>query len=146
MLIFFSSSAYGVKLEDVQLPESDFVYVDGKAQTSFEKIAPGEKVTYSYTIQAKNLGEILSKPAAVSYKVSSDDAAEEKVARSTELPTIPVLSAVDYEKKHDKHYDEWLVFALLSLLPVGLPYFVYQYATSQVYKMAELKASAAAQE
>lgn len=75
-------------------------------------------------------------PAKITYKPKSDDK-ETRVAKSTTVGVLTVLSSADYERKHDSHYDEWAIFALFALIPVGFPFFAYQYSKNTVAGLCE---------
>ena len=134
--------AYDVEVKDNEWPESTFELVEGEAKATFEKIAMNEKVSYTYTIVPKSIGEISTQHATASYRLTAEK--DEKsglklFVKSNILPSIPVLTQADYDRRHDSHVGSWVTFFLLALIPTALPYAVYMYANNQIHELADQK-------
>jgi hypothetical protein len=112
--------------------------VPSEEQKTFkvDSLAPGETSTHSYTFKLSETGSLVTEPAKLTYKPKAEEK-ENKVVKSTNLPVIQVLSSSDYERKHDSHVDEWVIFAVLALIPVGFPFFAYQYSNNQINTLNE---------
>jgi hypothetical protein len=131
----FNSAAYDVEVKDNEWPESNFELVSGDIKANFDAVAPGTNASFSYTVVPKIVGGITTENAIVTYKLSPEDT-DKHYVRSTVLPQIPILTQAQFNKKHDTHWDDWVIFALLSLIPVGLPGLVYLYANNQINQLA----------
>lgn len=108
------SAAYDVKLQDNEWPEENFQIVSGGPKTTFEKIAPGANVTYNYTIIPKTLGSLATTAAVVTFKTQPKDT-KQRIVRSTDLPPIAVLTAAEYDKRHDSHYVSFFWMTVLIM-------------------------------
>jgi hypothetical protein len=53
------------------------------------------------------LGSLATTAAVVTFKNQQKDT-KQRIVRSTDLPPIAVLTAADYDKRHDSHYVSFL--------------------------------------
>eukprot|EP01080_Neovahlkampfia_damariscottae_P006299 gene6299-10305_t len=118
------AAAYNLDIKD-EVPNAE------PKEYTLEQIEPGSNKTFEYSFVPTEIGSLYLSAAKVTYKLKADDK-ESKIMKSTFFPVISILDAADYEKKHDKHYDEWGIFVALSMVPVGLPYFAYVYSQSKI--------------
>lgn len=107
--LFLDRPVYDVNLQDNEWPEEFFEIQEGANRAHFDVIEPSAHVTHTYSIAPRNTGEINTTPAKVSFRISpqqqeNDDEDRTNVVRSTELPTIPVLTTAQYNKKHNNHF------------------------------------------
>ncbi|KAG2381367.1 hypothetical protein C9374_006356 [Naegleria lovaniensis] len=132
--------AYDVEVKDNEWPESSFDLIEGESKATFAKIGSNEKVSFTYTIVPKSVGEISTQHATASYRLTpeKDEKSGLKLfAKSNILPSIPVLTQADYDRKHDSHLATWATFFLLALIPTALPYAVYMNANNQILELAD---------
>ncbi|KAL0489615.1 translocon-associated protein subunit beta [Acrasis kona] len=130
------SAAYNVQIKDNDWPEGSVETLEGENKASVDVIEAGSNFTFSYTIVPRATGDILTIPAVVSFSPVQDDDSNRKFSRSNPIPKIPVLTQSEYDKKHDGHVDDVLIFLLLLTLPIGVPAVMYLYADNQIAALA----------
>ncbi len=121
-------------MEDVAPSDVDVI---GDLKTTFERVDPGKNVSYSYSIVPRSVGSLDIASALVSYKNDPEDD-RRYYGKATVIPQISVVTQSQYNKKHDSSAEYWVIFVLLSMIPVGIPGMVYLYANNQVQQIGKL--------
>jgi hypothetical protein len=93
--------AYEVEVIDNKW-NKDFKILDGKRKNKFQVIKAGENVSFSYTVVPSKTFELSTKPAVITYKTEENEK-EFRIARSTGLPTISVVTPSEYYKRTTTH-------------------------------------------
>eukprot|EP01027_Heterolobosea_sp_BB2_P008550 GEZU01012684.1.p2 GENE.GEZU01012684.1~~GEZU01012684.1.p2 ORF type:complete len:125 (-),score=58.35 GEZU01012684.1:131-505(-) len=117
--------------------------IEGTPGAHFDKIAPGTNITHTFVVSPKTVGQLLIQPTKITYKESAD-AENVKVTYSTELPSIPVLTASEYDRAHDKHYDEAAFTIILTAVAIGLPYYIYYTVNQKINAISGVKKTSSA--
>lgn len=121
-------------MKDNEWPTDNFV-VNGELKTTFEKIEAGQNVTHTYTVTPKVVGGVTTESAIVSFQNNPDEETKFFVKSST-LPQLNIMTQAQFDKRKETHVNDWVIFALLSLIPVGLPGLVYLYSNNQINQLA----------
>lgn len=100
-----------------------FEIVAGIDTVTFPSIAVGAKVVHSLVVKPTfAIGQFHNfSSAKISYKASADDLSEQ-VGLSSAPGRFKVHATGEYSRNNAAHLTEWLVFGLIALIPLGVPY------------------------
>eukprot|EP01002_Notosolenus_urceolatus_P012900 NODE_4329_length_813_cov_51.116492_g3586_i0.p2 GENE.NODE_4329_length_813_cov_51.116492_g3586_i0~~NODE_4329_length_813_cov_51.116492_g3586_i0.p2 ORF type:complete len:198 (+),score=64.62 NODE_4329_length_813_cov_51.116492_g3586_i0:97-690(+) len=118
------SAAYNVKVEDGSWVAAQVSIAGGDSRAEFESIQGYSNVTMSYSITPLAEGAVMAEPATIKYSLTQEGS-DARVTKSNTLPGLAALSGQEYIRRHARHYKEMFFFALLSIIPLGVPGFLY---------------------
>jgi len=104
--------AYEVKVRD-DWPATYFNILEGETTHSWNEIAAGAHESYNITMAAKQEGEVSGFRATVEYQPTLEGPIQ--IGYSTAMRNLTIIPAHHYAKATAKHYQEWSVFAILSV-------------------------------
>ena len=105
-------------------PTQYFEIVKGLLQVSWERIAPGEKVTHSVVIRPRSSGAFNVTSAVVTY-FPTESAKEARIVYSTSPGEGYIYRQKDYERRFGSKLGVWAVFILLVTPSILIPYYLW---------------------
>ncbi|KAL4227827.1 SWI/SNF and RSC complex subunit Ssr2 [Mactra antiquata] len=118
------SVAQKVRLQDDSFPEADFKVVAGNLQAYWERIAPNTNVSHSVILRPLNFGYFNFTAAEVSYS-SGEDLTERQVGYTSAPGEGGIVSFKDYNRRFSPHFVDWMVFAVMTLPSLGIPFLLW---------------------
>lgn len=116
-----SAAALNVRVQDAGFGPGDFDIVAGKADFSLDRLAPGANTSHSLVVRPLKYGYFNFTAATVSY-MESATATEPTVGFTSEPGEGGIVAFRDYNKKFSSHLLDWLVFAVMTLPSLGIPF------------------------
>jgi len=117
--------AYDVHIRE-NWGEESFTLMDGTFNRTWERVAPGEKVTLNITLNPKHAGEMNGFRGLVSYKTAEDGIPQ--IGFSTPMIPHTVYAAEVYSRFAESHYDKWAIFTVLLLSVTAVPFLLSKMA------------------
>jgi len=119
------SSAYNVQLNDDTFPDGDFEVVAGNLQVNWERIAPNTNVSHSVILRPLKYGYFNFTAAEVSYSVSEEDKDTRQVAYTSAPGEGGIVNMKEFDRRFSPHVLDWLVFAVMTLPSLGIPFLLW---------------------
>jgi len=116
--------AINVNLNDQGFSTEDFDIVGGQLQVKFDRIAPGANVSHAVVVQPKKFGYFNITSAEVTYQ-PSEDSDEIQIGYTSELGEAYISAGRDYDRKFSPHVFDWLIFALLMIPALVVPFLMW---------------------
>ncbi|EGC31552.1 hypothetical protein DICPUDRAFT_82569 [Dictyostelium purpureum] len=116
-----SDPAYDVSFIDNDFISADFDIISGQTEGKWETLAPGSQVQTNLTVEPKKSGIYSLTSTVLNYRKSQHDS-EFTVSSAASYSGMYVESQADYEKRTSLLVKEIIVFVLLCVAAVGLPY------------------------
>lgn len=133
------SSALNVQLRDESFPEADFAIVAGNLQASWDRIAPNTNVTHSVILRPLNFGYFNFTAAEVSY-LTSEDSKTRQVGYTSAPGEGGIVSFKDFNRRFSPHVLDWMVFAVMTLPSLGIPFLLW-FSSKSKYDTTKAKKS-----
>ncbi|XP_067665702.1 translocon-associated protein subunit beta-like [Haliotis asinina] len=124
------SAALGVQLKDDSFPEADFEVVNGNLQVQWDRIAPNSNVTHAVILRPTKSGYFNFTSAEVNYK-ASEEATETQFGYTSAPGEGGIVNKKDFERRFSPHVLDWLVFAVMTLPSLGIPYLLWYSSKSK---------------
>ncbi|KAM7532542.1 hypothetical protein Aperf_G00000132051 [Anoplocephala perfoliata] len=121
-------TARDVEIHD-RLPESDFTIVHGGRSSRWTSIPPLTNITHSVIVIPKATGSYNFTSAEVTYKAGSDAAVTYGYSSAPGMRHILIPSV--YNRQFSSHWLEWIVFALMMVPCLGVPYMLWRSTSSK---------------
>ncbi|KAK4299692.1 hypothetical protein Pmani_028050 [Petrolisthes manimaculis] len=125
------AAAINVQLTDSGFSTEDFEVAGGQLQVKFDRIAPSANVSHTVVVKPKKFGYFNFTAAEVSYQ-PSEDTAEIQIGYTSEPGEGGIIAYRDYDRKFSPHVFDWIIFALL-MIPVLLVPFLMWYNIKSKY-------------
>ncbi|XP_060564406.1 translocon-associated protein subunit beta-like [Ruditapes philippinarum] len=133
------SAAQKVRLSDDSFPEADFAVVAGNLEAYWERIAPNTNVTHSVILKPLNFGYFNFTAAEVSYS-SNDDFDKRQVGYTSAPGEGGIVSFKDFNRRFSPHVLDWMVFAVMTLPSLGIPFLLW-FSSKSKYDSSKPKKS-----
>lgn len=130
------AAAVNVKLVDRTFPPSDFDVVSGSLEATFPKIPPGTNVTHSVVVRPNKYGIFNFTAAEVTYELGEGNP-EVRSSLTTEPGQGGIMAEVEFERRFSPHYLDWLVFLMLSLPSLLVPFLLYNSSKMKYENLAK---------
>ncbi|XP_043208225.1 translocon-associated protein subunit beta-like [Amphibalanus amphitrite] len=137
-----SAAALNVRVQEAGFGAGDFDIVAGKADFTLDRLAPGANASHTLVVRPLKYGYYNFTAATVSY-LDSETASEPTVGFTSEPGEGGIVAFRDYNKKFSSHLLDWLVFAVMTLPSLGIPFALW-YSSKSKYDavIAEKRADA----
>ncbi|KAF0297884.1 Translocon-associated protein subunit beta [Amphibalanus amphitrite] len=137
-----SAAALNVRVQEAGFGAGDFDIVAGKADFTLDRLAPGANASHTLVVRPLKYGYYNFTAATVSY-LESETASEPTVGFTSEPGEGGIVAFRDYNKKFSSHLLDWLVFAVMTLPSLGIPFALW-YSSKSKYDavIAEKRADA----
>mmetsp|Transcript_9677 Transcript_9677/g.13335 ORF Transcript_9677/g.13335 Transcript_9677/m.13335 type:complete len:189 (+) Transcript_9677:64-630(+) len=123
------STAYDVSVEDSEnWPNTTFQHVGGLLDAKWDQVAPGSNVSQTFFIRSASGGVFENGPARLSYR--DGPKAPLEVGYTTSLGRFYIDPNNAGERKSSAHLKEWMIYILLSLIPIAPSYLLWQSSTT----------------
>ncbi|KAL5004504.1 hypothetical protein ScPMuIL_017960 [Solemya velum] len=119
-----SSAATEVTLKDDSFPASDFEILVGSVEVQWGRIAPGSNVSHSVIVKPLKYGYFNFTAAEISY-LPSEDVTEKQVGYTSSPGEGGIVNSKDFDRKFSPHVLDWLVFAVMTLPSLGIPFLLW---------------------
>jgi len=130
------SAAIDVNINDATLSPEYFTLVSGVSDFTIPRVAPGatHNVTHTIVYQTKEgvWGRFNFTSGSVYYK-PSEDAKTVQRGLTSEPGEGYIVSAKEFERRFSAHAMDWIVFIVMTLPCVGLPYLLW-YRSKRKYE------------
>jgi len=136
-----NSAALSVKLEDGNFPVDKFEYATGFSKMKWSRIPPASNVSHSLTVRPKMFGAFNITSAVVSY-LPSDKTSRTQVGYSSDLGEVYIQKLKDYNRKFASHTIYWIMFGVMAMPAIFLPYFLWYSSQKKHNKSNKSKATA----
>ncbi|KAK7492534.1 hypothetical protein BaRGS_00016200 [Batillaria attramentaria] len=131
------SSALDVRLKDDSFPDADFESVRGNLRVSWDRLAPNSNVTHAVILRPLKSGYFNFTSAEISYRTT-----EESTERQTGYSSSPgeggIVPLKEFDRRFSPHVLDWLVFAIMTLPSLGIPFLLW-YSSKSKYDMPKAK-------
>uniref|UniRef100_K1QZ50 RNA-dependent RNA polymerase n=2 Tax=Magallana gigas TaxID=29159 RepID=K1QZ50_MAGGI len=124
------SAALDVNLKEESFPEQDFEVVKGNLNVKWERIAPGTNVSHVVVLRPLQFGYFNFTAAEVSYK-PSENAASAVVGFTSAPGEGGIVGSKDFDRKFSPHVLDWLVFAIMTLPSLTIPFLLFYRSKSR---------------
>ncbi|KAK3585323.1 hypothetical protein CHS0354_040272 [Potamilus streckersoni] len=131
------SAALDVKLEDDTFPEADFDISSGSLVAKWDRIAPNTNVTHAVILRPLKYGYFNFTAATVSY-LPSEKSSERQVGYTSAPGEGGIVNSKDFERRFSPHVLDWLVFAVMTLPSLGIPFLLW-YSSKSKYDISKAK-------
>nr|CDS32569.1 translocon associated protein subunit beta [Hymenolepis microstoma] len=121
-------TARDVEIHD-RLPESDFTILHGSRSSRWAFVPPMTNITHSVILIPKGTGSYNFTSAEVTYKAGSDASVTYGYSSAPGMRQILVPSV--YNRQFSSHWIEWIVFGLIMVPCLGLPYMLWRNTASK---------------
>eukprot|EP01096_Ripella_sp_DP13-Kostka_P014998 TRINITY_DN68_c4_g1_i1.p1 TRINITY_DN68_c4_g1~~TRINITY_DN68_c4_g1_i1.p1 ORF type:complete len:203 (+),score=95.23 TRINITY_DN68_c4_g1_i1:32-610(+) len=119
-----NATAYDIRLKDSEWETSTIFKAEhGLYSATWDKLLPGGNITHNIVVSATDIGIVRGNRAIVQYRPTAD--AELQTVYSSEGGAYQVARSSDFERLNSPHLFEWGTFLGLSVLPLGVPLFLY---------------------
>lgn len=118
------AAAINVQLTDAGFSTEDFDIAGGQLQVKFDRIAPNANVSHTVVVKPKKYGYFNFTAAEVSYQ-PSEDSAEIQIGYTSEPGEGGIIAFRDYDRKFSPHVFDWLIFALLMIPALLVPFMMW---------------------
>eukprot|EP00052_Salpingoeca_macrocollata_P030984 m.321741 g.321741 ORF g.321741 m.321741 type:complete len:182 (-) comp25808_c0_seq1:80-625(-) len=119
--------------DDSFAKQSEFQTVAGTASAHWDRIPADTKVTHLLVLQPQFSGAYNFTAAKVTY-FDQEDADLQKTATTSNPGSGQISDAEDYARSYDAHYMEWVLFLVLLVVPVAMPYHLWSSSASKYDK------------
>jgi len=127
-----TAAARNVRVRDAGFGPGDFDVVAGNTEFELERLGAGANTTHTVVVRPLKYGYFNFTAAEVSYLAT--EAAEEPTYGYTSEPGEGGIVAFrDYNKKFSSHLLDWLVFAVMTLPSLGIPFALW-YSSKSKYE------------
>ena len=116
--------ATDVSLRDDGFPEADFEGIRGNLEVKWDRIAPASNVTHVVVLKPLQYGYFNFTSGVVSYK-ESEDAAESTFGYTTAPGEGGIVNSKDFDRKFSPHVLDWLVFGVMTLPSLVIPFLLF---------------------
>lgn len=131
------ATAVDVQLKDRTFPPTDFDVVSGSLEATFPKILPNTNITHSVVVRPNKYGMFNFTAAEVEYKLSEAANAEVRHSLTTEPGQGGIMPEVEFERRFSPHYLDWVVFLLLCMPSLLVPFLLYNSSKSKYENLAK---------
>ncbi|XP_041369528.1 translocon-associated protein subunit beta-like [Gigantopelta aegis] len=118
------SAALDVQLADDGFPEADFDIVRGNPKVSWTRIAPNTNVTHAIILRPTKSGYFNFTAAQVSY-LATEEAKEKQLGYTSAPGEGAIVNKKEFERRFSPHVLDWLVFAVMTLPSLGIPFLLW---------------------
>ncbi|XP_025077306.1 translocon-associated protein subunit beta-like [Pomacea canaliculata] len=133
------SSALDIRLKDDSFPEADFEIARGNLNVIWERIAPNTNVTHAVILRPLKSGYFNFTSAEVSYRVS-EESQDRQIGYSSSPGEGGIVPRKDFDRRFSPHVVDWLVFAIMTLPSLGIPFLLW-YSSKLKYDAPKPKKS-----
>ncbi|KAL8577186.1 SWI/SNF and RSC complex subunit Ssr2 [Nucella lapillus] len=131
------SSALDVQLKDDSFPEADFDVVRGNLQAAWERIAPNSNVTHAVILRPLKSGYFNFSSAEVSY-LATEGESDRQFGYSSAPGEGGIVPLKEFDRRFSPHVLDWLVFAIMTLPSLGIPFLLW-YGSKSKYDTPKTK-------
>lgn len=131
------SAATDVKLKEEGFPETDFTVVQGFLDVQWDRIAPKTNVSHAIVMKPLRYGFVNFTAAELTY-LPREDAPERLVGYTSAPGKSGIINQKDFERRFSPHVLDWLVFAIMTLPSLGIPYMLW-YSSKRKYDTVKPK-------
>lgn len=124
------SSAVNAKLSDNSFAAADFDVVHGNLEVQWSRIGPGNNVSHVVILRPKRAGYFNFTSAHLSYQPSESET-ELQHAYTSAPGEGGIVSFKDYDRKFSSHMLDWVVFAIMTLPSLGIPFLLWHGSRSK---------------
>lgn len=117
-----------------------FEIAAGQLQVKFDRIPPNANVSHTIVVRPKQFGYYNFTAAEVSY-LPSEDSVEVQVGYTSEPGEGGIIALRDYDRKFSPHVFDWVIFALLLIPVLVVPFLMWRKISSK-YVIASKAAKA----
>ncbi|XP_037080495.1 translocon-associated protein subunit beta-like [Pollicipes pollicipes] len=125
-----SAAALNVQVEDASFGPLDFTTVAGQSHFVLDRLAPGANASHTLVVRPLKYGYFNFTAAQVSY-LASETATEPTIGFTSEPGEGGIVSFRDYDKKFSPHLLDWIVFAVMTLPSLGIPFMLWYSSKSK---------------
>lgn len=116
-----ASAAINVRVQEAGFGAGDFDLVAGKPDFTLDRLAPGANVTHTLVVRPLKYGYYNFTAATFSY-LESETATEPTIGYTSEPGEGGIVAYSDFHKKFSSHLLDWIVFAVMTLPSLGIPF------------------------
>ncbi|XP_043213840.1 translocon-associated protein subunit beta-like isoform X2 [Amphibalanus amphitrite] len=125
-----TAAALQVRVQDAGFGPFDFKPVSGLVNFQLDRLAPGANASHTVVLRPLKYGYFNFTAAQVSY-LASETATEETVGFTSEPGEGGIVAFRDYDKKFSPHLLDWVVFAVMTLPSLGIPFMLWYSSKSK---------------
>lgn len=118
------SAALNVRLQDDSFPEADFTVVAGNLQVTWDRISPNMNVSHSVILRPLKYGYFNFTAAEVSYS-TSEGGDSRQVGYTSSPGEGGIVNVKEFDRRFSPHVLDWLVFAVMTLPSLGIPFLLW---------------------
>merc|ERR1712087_42244 len=118
------SSALDAQLKDDSFPKNDFEVIQGNLQATWGRIAPNSNVTHAVILRPLKSGYFNFTSAEVSY-LPSESSADKQLGYSSSPGEGGIVPLKEFDRRFSPHVLDWLVFAIMTLPSLGIPFLLW---------------------
>lgn len=125
-----TAPALNVQLTDAGFSSDSFEIAAGQLQVKFDRIPPNANVSHTIVVRPKQFGYYNFTAAEVSY-LPSEDSEEVQVGYTSEPGEGGIIAQRDYDRKFSPHVFDWVIFALLLIPVLVVPFLMWRKISSK---------------
>lgn len=118
-----SSTAFNIALQDDSFPLTDFEVVRGQLSVSWKSLPPNSNVSHVVILKPLKSGTFNFTSAGVKYQPTEE--ADVQVALTTMPGEGPIMSNIEFSRKHSPHLLEWSIFAAMCTPSLLIPFLLW---------------------
>lgn len=132
------SAAVNVQLTDRGFPGEHFELVGGVLAVKLDRLAPRANHSHTAVLRPKFQGYFNFTAAEVQYR-ASDDSEELQMGFSSDPGQGAVIPLKEYERQFSAHMVDWVLFAVMTLPSLGIPFLLWHSSKAKYEAIAKAK-------
>ncbi|KAA0184198.1 hypothetical protein HAZT_HAZT001254 [Hyalella azteca] len=133
-----TAPALNVQLTDPSFNSDSFEIAAGQLQVKFERIAPSANVSHTVVVRPKQFGYYNFTAAEVSY-LPSEDSKDVQIGYTSEPGEGAIIPKRDFDRKFSPHHFDWVIFALMLVPTLVVPFLMWRNISSKYEISAKAK-------